>query len=87
MHSIYSILVKTSAQKSLYKLPTKLAEQIISKLQGLKYDPVPSDSKKLLGAKETYRIRVESYLMIYQIINDELIILVLRIAHRENVYE
>ena len=87
VHDIYSILVKVSAQKSLNKLPTKIAEQIVSKIRDLEIDPIPLDAKKLSGAKETYRIRVRSYRIVYQIVNKELIILILRIAHRKNIYK
>jgi len=49
-------------------------------------EPRPKGVKKLTGAEDLYRIRVGDYRFVYQILDDRLIVLVVRIAHRKDVY-
>ena len=81
----YKLLIKPSAIKELNKVPKKELSKITNKIQSLSKDPRPSGCEKL-AAQNAYRIRQGSYRIIYTIEDDNLIILVIKIGHRRDVY-
>ena len=82
---MYRVALSRAAQKQLDDLPDDIAARIISRLENLKNDPRPADVKKLKG-REGWRIRVGDYRVIYTIHDADLLILVIRVAHRRDVY-
>ena len=82
----YKILIKVSAAKELKRLPKKDVQRITSKIQSLSIDPRPHGCEKL-SAQERYRIRQGKYRIVYSIEDDKLIIYVIKIAHRSEVYK
>ena len=82
---MYRVALSKAARKQLDDLPDDIAARIISRLENLKADPRPADVKKLKG-REGWRIRVGDYRVIYTIHDNDLLILVIRIAHRRDVY-
>ena len=83
----YSILWKKSASKELRELKFNLIESILKKVEDLKKNPYPPGSKKLTGSEKTYRIRVRDYRIIYEVESDKLIIQIIRVRHRRDVYK
>ena len=83
---IYDIKIRKKAQKSLSKIPNPFQSNIIEKIRKLANNPFPPQSKKLTG-REAWRIRIGNYRVIYEIFENELIILVLNIGHRKNIYK
>ena len=81
----YKIEIKKSAAKELSNLPTKDLKIIIQKIQNLAEDPRPSGCKKLT-ADEKYRIRSGKYRILYIIKEDVLVIYIIKIGHRRDVY-
>jgi len=81
----YKVVVKKSARKELSKLPIQANNKIIIAIKALAHDPRPSGSKKLIG-EELWRIRTGDYRVIYSVFNDVLIVEVLTIGHRKDVY-
>ena len=83
---MYEIILKKQAEKFLKKLDTHNQELIIKKLKQLKLNPKLG---KPLQANLTglWRLRIDKYRAIYQIRNQELVISVLGIGHRKNIYE
>ena len=81
----YSILVKRSAQKELEALPKSYLVPITKIISSLADNPRPSGSEKLSGA-EKFRIRKGPYRIVYSIQDQELIVWVVKIAHRKDVY-
>ena len=75
-----------SARQQLGRLPTAVQERIAERVDRLATDPRPHGSIKLKGEDDLYRIRVGDYRVIYAIRDDELIVLVLRVGHRREVY-
>jgi mRNA interferase RelE/StbE len=55
-------------------------------MEGLADDPRPHGAKKLVGADRTYRIRVGDYRIVYEIGDEVLVVLVIRVAHRREAY-
>lgn len=83
---MYQLLIKNSAQRELDRLPKPDRGRIDRAIQQLRENPRPHNSAKLSGVADSYRIRVGDYRVLYQIDDDRLIILVVTIAHRHQVY-
>lgn len=82
----YSVLILPSAQKQLSKLPGAIATRIEDKMMELEQDPRPPGCKKLKG-RDAWRIRIGDYRIIYEIHDGRLVVTVLTIGHRREVYE
>ncbi|MGK0456580.1 MAG: mRNA interferase RelE/StbE [Zhongshania aliphaticivorans] len=82
----YRIAIKKSAAKEIEKVEKKDRFRIIEKIRSLASDLHPLGSKKLSG-QEKYRIRQGNYRILYQVIDDELIINVVRVGHRRDIYK
>jgi len=84
---VYKIIFKKEATKSLNRLPRNVANTIREKLEAIAANPYADhpNVKKLQG-REGYRLRVGDWRVIYEIQNDQLVILVLRVALRGEVY-
>ena len=81
----YKILIKPSAVKELNEIPKRELSKITGRISSLSTDPCPSGCEKLI-AQNAYRIRHDSYRIIYTIEDDKLIILVIKVGHRLDVY-
>ncbi len=81
----YNVLIKRSAQKELEGLPKIYLVPITKIIASLANQPRPSGSEKL-SADDKYRIRKGPYRIIYSIHDGELVIWVVKIAHRKEVY-
>ena len=82
----YTVIFKPSADKALRKLPVKVQRRIAAVTDTLADDPRPSGCIKLEGEENLYRIRVGEYRSVYTIQDETLIVLVVRVAHRKDVY-
>jgi len=82
----YALQFKPSAIKQLEKLSRDVQKRIAAKIQALRDDPFPERSKKLSGVPDTWRIRIGDYRVIYQVHRGILLVLVLTVGHRREVY-
>ena len=82
----YSIEILRSAKKYLSKIPRQNQDRIISAINSLADTPRPNGCKKLSG-RPAWRIRIGSYRVIYEVQDDKLIITVIHIGHRKEVYK
>ena len=82
----YSVTWKASALKELNYLPPRETDQIIAVVETLAVNPHSIGSIKLSGVKNRYRIRVGNYRVIYGVENQELVVIVVKVAHRREVY-
>lgn len=82
----YTVRLDRSPQKLLDVLHGDIYTRIISALQTLADDPRPRGVKKLKGYRDYWRIRVGDYRIIYAIQDDRLLVIVIRIGHRRDVY-
>lgn len=82
----YRITLKASAQKELEKIQKALREKIIVAINGLAEEPRPTGCKKLVNFDNHFRIRVGEYRIIYKIFDKELIVDVIKVGHRKDVY-
>ncbi len=83
----YQIRIKKSAIKELSKLPKPIATKASKVIDQFKTNPYPKGYKKLKGSDNDYRVRIGNYRVLYSIHNDVLIIEVIKIAHRKDVYK
>ena len=81
----YSLEIKRSAAKELAQLPPKDRGRIVMRIQALAEEPRPVGAEKLSG-QERYRIRQGDYRILYEIEDQVLRIIVVKIAHRRDVY-
>ena len=84
---MYKILITTTAEKQLKKLSKDAQRKISAIIVSLGIEPRPYSCKKLSGTSSTYRIRVGDYRIIYDILKHEVIITILKIGHRRDVYK
>ena len=82
----YEIAYAQSALKSLRKLDRGVARRIIQAIDALAHDPRPHGCKQVKGGDGEMRIRIGDYRVIYDISDDEVLILVLRVGHRREIY-
>jgi mRNA interferase RelE/StbE len=82
----YSVDFSKVARKQFKKLPSDVQERIQNKINELAIEPRPNGVKKLQGEENSYRIRVGDYQVVYDIFDDVLLINVIRVKHRNQVY-
>ncbi len=83
--SQYKIQLTKKAEKQLDKLPEEVADSLLKTIATLRDNPRPQGTKKLKGRKG-YRLRKGDYRIIYEIFNDRLVIDVIAIGHRKDIY-
>jgi mRNA interferase RelE/StbE len=83
---MYAVIFKPSAVKQLERLPKLAQRRIVRAIEELADDPWPAGCVKLVGEDNLWRIRVGSYRAVYSIDDDELQVMILRVAHRKDAY-
>jgi len=81
----YQILIQRAAQKELMKITAPYRARVIQAIRELENNPRPIGTKKLTG-RNAWRIRIGDYRVIYEIHDDRLIVIVVTIGHRREVY-
>ena len=81
----YRVEVKASAVKEIKKLPSKDLKRILAAISALSDDPRPQGSVKLSG-EEKYRLRCGNYRVLYTIEDQVLVVYVVKVGHRKDVY-
>ena len=82
----YKLLFKASVTKDLRHIPKHDVATILRRMEALAKDPRPNGCEKLSG-QERYRVRQGRYRIIYEIIDDQLVVTVVKIGHRREVYK
>jgi mRNA interferase RelE/StbE len=82
----YRVEIAKSAAKDLRGIDGKWIPRILAAIETLEANPRPAGGKKLVGSDRTYRLRIGDYRVIYDIHDSTLIVLVVRIRHRRDVY-
>ncbi len=82
----YQVEFSRQTLRQLEALPQQVQQRIVSRTESLAVDPRPTGVKKLKGAESQYRLRVGDYRIVYEIQDAILLIILLRIGHRSNVY-
>ncbi len=83
----YRIQVKRSAAKALQKIPKADPKRIADKIDTLAQNSPNPDTTKMKGNNPFHKMRVGDYRIIYEIQEEVLIILIVKIGHRKDVYK
>ncbi|GDX84259.1 plasmid stabilization system [Methylococcaceae bacterium] len=82
----YRIEIKPSAKKELAQLPREIGESVVKAIAALAENPRPHGYKKLTGSQQSYRIRVGNYRVVYSLFEQQLMIEIVKIGDRKDVY-
>ncbi len=83
----YRIEFAPAAEKQLRKLSKSVQRQLAPKIDSLATNPRPHGVEKLVGAQTLYRIRSGDYRMIYAIQDSILLVSIVKIGHRKEIYK
>ena len=84
--SRYNVAIARRAIKSIAGLPRNQQRRIRAAIDLLAEEPRPPNCVALTGEESVYRVRVGDYRIIYDVIDDRLVIHVIRVGHRRDVY-
>jgi mRNA interferase RelE/StbE len=83
----YQLEWKRSATKDLRRIATSEVPRIVEAAEALTTNPFPPGCVKLTGSERSYRIRVGEYRILYEVFSHRLVIEVIRLGHRQDVYK
>ena len=86
MSGRYEVRIKPRAQRELDAMPARDRTRLIGKIKELADDPRPKGVQKLAGIDNAYRVRVGDYRIVYEIHDRELVVVIIRVGHRREVY-
>ena len=84
--ALFEIRFAPSVQKDLRKIPKDIAQKILENIRLLAKNPKPFGFRLLEGSEIAWRIKINKYRVVYTIEDKVLIITVVRVAHRKDVY-
>lgn len=83
----YAVQVAPAAVRQLHKLPPDARRRIQAAIELLAETPRPPGAKKLSGGSGDWRVRTGDYRIVYEIQDAQLIILVVALGHRRDIYQ
>jgi mRNA interferase RelE/StbE len=83
----YSVVFRPAVLKSLKRLPKKDLRRIKKRIDNLAENPPDPATTKMKGSNSFHKIRSGNYRIIYEIHDDRLVILVVKVGHRKDVYK
>lgn len=84
---MYKVVVSPAAEKQIKKLTKREQIKVIKRISKLSENPMPSSVKKLKGISSVFRVRQGDWRIIYEIENKKLIVLIVKVGHRRDVYQ
>jgi mRNA interferase RelE/StbE len=82
----HTVQLAPAAKRQLRKLDRSIQERVVRRLEKLEKDPRPPGVEKMEGDESTYRIRMGEYRILYEIRDKVLVVLVLKVGHRREIY-
>lgn len=82
----FTVEFSTSVLRQLDKLPPKISHKLVEAAESLGDSPYPIGTKKMQGGQDLWRIRVGDYRIVYRIEGHRLVVLIVKIGHRREVY-
>ncbi len=83
----YRVDFTTAAARQIKKLPRPARDKVLDAITALADEPRPRGSRKLAGEDIAWRVRVGDYRIIYEIVDNQLTVTILRAAHRREAYD
>ncbi len=81
----YELRFKPSVAKDLRGIPSADVRRILARIETLREDPRPPGAEKL-SAQERYRLRQGDYRILYNVLDGEVIVEIVKVGHRREVY-
>jgi mRNA interferase RelE/StbE len=81
----YTLSFKKSVARDLRGIPRRDVERILKRIEALRTDPRPANCEKLSG-QDRYRVRQGVHRIVYEIVDERLIVIVIKVAHRKRAY-
>ncbi len=82
----YRIEVSATAEKQIRRLNRENQVRVLRAIQSLASEPQPPGSRKLRGYEDIYRIRIGTFRVLYSVEKGRLLIIVLKVGHRKDIY-
>lgn len=82
----YRVVVKPSVERDLRSVPPEVVARVFHAIDGLRAEPFPRGSVKLVGTERLYRLRVGQYRVIYAVDRGERLVTVHYVRHRREIY-
>ena len=81
----YKVVFRKSVAQDLHRIPNRDLRRILTTIDSLSEEPRPPGIEKLSG-QEKYRVRQGNYRIIYEIKDDEVVVVLVKVGHRRNAY-
>ena len=82
----YRVEFAPPAQRQIRKLSREIQKRVFQRIAELGADPRPVGVKKLADEENLYRVRLGDYRIVYQIRDRELVVLIVKVGHRREIY-
>lgn len=86
MTTKYTVTLTKRAARQFHSLDRKTQVRLRSRIDNLALEPRPPGARKLSASEDIYRVRVGNWRILYQIHDEKLIVLVIEVGHRREVY-
>jgi mRNA interferase RelE/StbE len=83
----YTVLVGRPAQKEIRALEESARRRVLAELRVLAAEPRPPGCRKLVGARDRWRVRVGDYRIIYTVEDADRVVRIVAVRHRSKAYE
>ena len=83
----YNVELTRTAEKQLRRIAKRDRNRMVEAIRGLADSPRPHGARKLQGYDDVYRIRVGRYRVVYEVFDDRVIVIVLKVGHRKDIYK
>jgi len=83
---MYQVQLTRGAAKALHRIPDPHRRRLLVAIERLARDPRPAGCRKLAGSTDDWRIRVGAWRVLYRVQDTQLIVTVIRVAHRKEAY-
>lgn len=84
--TIYKVVLHQTVVSEIKKLPKKIKKRVTNIIGKLASEPIPIAAQRLKGRVNSYRIRVSDYRILYELHATEIVVYVIGVAHRKEVY-
>ena len=85
--SRFAVEFTSSAARELRKLDPQIRRRVLEAIETLADEPRPHRARKLVGYDDAWRIRVGDYRVLYEVIDEAVLVTVFKAGHRRSVYE
>lgn len=82
----YEVEFKSSALKELKKLPKRISIRIFNAIDKLSINPRAGNTRPMVGSM-SWRLRVGDYRIVYDINDKKIVILIIKVGHRKDIYK